>query len=80
MPSWIWGGLAGGLIALLISLSAPDTPRRDDSDAIDGPRSNMQPLTDHLTGCQYLTTRWGGITPRMSDEGRQICREDLTNK
>lgn len=55
-------------------------PMRDDSDAVNGSISGMRPLTDHLTGCQYLTTGWGGITPRMSDEGRQICREDLTNK
>lgn len=79
MP-WAIGLLVGSLTYLLLTWMTPPPPMRDDSDAANGPISHMQPLTDHLTGCQYLTTRWGGITPRMSDEGRQICREDLTNK
>jgi len=29
--------------------------------------------TDDLTGCQYLSDSHGGITPRMSAAGHQIC-------
>lgn len=48
---------------------------RDDSDASNGDRSNMTPRTDHLSGCQYLTYGFSGITPRMGADGKQICRE-----
>lgn len=47
---------------------------RDDSDPPDG-RSGLRPLTDNLTGCQYLKTPGGGITPRLDGRGRQVgCR------
>ena len=36
-------------------------------------RSGLALHTDHLTGCQYLTARGGGITPRLDVEGNQIC-------
>ena len=36
-------------------------------------RSNMVLRTDHGTGCQYLQTRHGGITPRLDPDGKQIC-------
>ena len=28
---------------------------------------------DDLTGCQYLRTYKGGITPRLNKDGKQIC-------
>jgi len=30
---------------------------------------------DPITGCEYITYRKGGITPRMGADGKQICRE-----
>ncbi len=51
----------------------------DDSDPIKG-ASGIRPVTDHLTGCQYLTRGFGGLTPRMNAEGKQVCRDDLKNK
>lgn len=37
--------------------------------------SGMRPLTDSLTGCQYLYVPEIGITPRLDVTGRQIgCR------
>lgn len=45
---------------------------RDDSDPPDG-NSGMKPRTDHRTGCQYLTTSYGGITPRLDHNGKHIC-------
>lgn len=37
-------------------------------------RSGMALRTDHGTGCQYLQTWSGGITPRLDGTGRQICK------
>ncbi len=29
--------------------------------------------TDAGTGCQYVLTPWGGITPRTGRDGHQLC-------
>lgn len=34
---------------------------------------NMFVYVDDLTGCQYLRTYKGGITPRLNKDGKQIC-------
>jgi hypothetical protein len=50
---------------------------RDDTDTgtWGGGRSGMEPMTDALTGCQYLRVPGGGITPRLDGHGRQLgCR------
>lgn len=44
---------------------------RDDTDG--ARRSGLSPRTDARTGCQYLETAGGGITPRLDRDGRQIC-------
>lgn len=36
-------------------------------------RSGVNLITDYGTGCQYLETNSGGLTPRMNAEGRHIC-------
>lgn len=35
-------------------------------------RSGVKPRTDALTGCQYLETDGGGITPRLGTDGKQV--------
>lgn len=45
---------------------------KDDSDSEDS-RSGVTPRIDHLTGCQYLTTPRGSITPRLRKDGTQVC-------
>ena len=41
-----------------------------DKDSTDGiERSNMMLHVDALTGCNYLSTKGGGITPRISASG-----------
>lgn len=45
---------------------------RDDSDPPAG-RSDMKIMTDHLTGCQYLMGSRGGLTPRLDENGKQMC-------
>lgn len=37
---------------------------------------DMQILTDHRTGCQYLTTSGRTLTPRLDAAGRQMCGLD----
>ena len=74
------GGGFGGFIttaAVLISIVivaaiSMHRPPRDNSDPVGG-RSNMSVLTDALTGCQYLATQRGGITPRMDADNKQVC-------
>lgn len=43
-------------------------------DATDGKeRSGLGLRTDAGTGCQYLVSPWGGITPRLDKDGNHIC-------
>ena len=70
-----WGRTFAVLMALLwgtilYQALQPYQPR-DDSD---GPTENshMEVFTDHLTGCQYLYR--GSLTPRMDQNGHQICK------
>jgi hypothetical protein len=46
-------------------------------DETDSPqeRSNLGLRTDFGTGCQYLESSFGGLTPRLGADGRQICRQ-----
>ena len=46
---------------------------RDDTDG-KSVRSGMELRTDFGTGCQYLESKGGGITPRLKSDGRQVCR------
>lgn len=47
-------------------------PPYDDTDAPPA-RSGLKVLTDARTGCQYLTTARGGLTPRLGRDGRHLC-------
>jgi hypothetical protein len=43
-------------------------------DSTDGQeRSGMSLHVDNLTGCHYLGGKSGGITPRLNNNGEQIC-------
>ena len=46
---------------------------RDDSDG--RTRSGLEARTDCLTGLQYLTSREGGVTPRLDRDGKQIIKD-----
>jgi hypothetical protein len=72
--------IAKWVILVIVSAWIVDqTPiGRDDSDSGSwgGGRSGMRPMTDALTGCQYLTVPGGGITPRLDGYGRHVgCRK-----
>lgn len=43
-------------------------------DVTDGKeRSGLGLRTDAQTGCQYLVSPWGGITPRLDRDGKHLC-------
>lgn len=49
--------------------------RLDDSDTSMTERSGMVPHKDALTGCEYLSTPFAGMTPRLGNDGKQICHK-----
>lgn len=52
---------------------------RDTTDGEWPNRSGVRPRTDAFTGCQYLETSKGGITPRVDSRGRHLgCKALLT--
>lgn len=55
----------------------------DDSDKVGNgevTRSGLVIYTDHLTGCQYLSTAFKReLTPRMDENHNQICKPELKN-
>jgi len=72
------------VIAIVLVWAIGKTPvGRDDTDmrAWGGGRSGMEPMTDALTGCQYLRVPGGGITPRLDGQGRQIgCKPEAQRR
>lgn len=69
---WTCGGaLAFTAIAWAGGQFAP----RDSTDTATE-RSGMTLRTDALTGCQYLESRTGYLTPRLDSDKMIICNED----
>ncbi len=68
--------LLAGVVAIASGILSESPLARDDTDPGEwGKRSEIAARTDSLTGCQYLTTKAGGLTPRLDAEGRHIgCR------
>lgn len=46
---------------------------KDDTDPPEG-RSGLAPRVDYKTGCQYLESSSGGLTPRMQKDGTHLCQ------
>jgi hypothetical protein len=68
------GVLIAFVIIAAITVIAVSLPQRDDSDTADV-RSGMSIHRDALTGCEYFSRGFfGGLTPRMNREGKQVCR------
>lgn len=66
--------LIGGALLMAAAAFAALTRPYDDSDPPGG-RSGLTPKTDHLTGCQYLESPKGGLTPRLDAQGQHVCRQ-----
>ncbi len=62
---------------LLALLCAGCTQTRDDSDPPTGGVSGFNVYVDHGTGCQYIGRGFGGITPRIAEDGltHRGCRK-----
>lgn len=60
------------LIIAAINIMFGVLSSRDDTDA-PGERSGLRPYTDHGTGCQYLATSDGALTPRLGSDGSPMC-------
>lgn len=69
------GILLGAVLTIVIQAGIQAIAARplDDTDSPAGQRSNMELLTDHGTGCQYLLSEGGGLTPRLDASGKHIC-------
>lgn len=73
--NWWLEGLRWAAVAVLVlsALSALITPT-DDTDAGYWERSDLRLHLDSGTGCQWLSTRAGHLSPRLDASGKQICR------
>lgn len=63
-----WLMIVGGFVLLAAQCSS----QKDSTDPPGG-RSGLSIYVDHYTGCQYLSSSWGGLTPRLDTDGRHIC-------
>lgn len=69
---WLWIFIFFATAVFFVGL----TPYSKDDTDIPGwgmHKSGVIPVKDHKTGCQYLRTSGGGITPRMDTNGNHIC-------
>lgn len=65
-------------LILLALLCAGCQKSHGTSDSLGGQGESTDVIrarVDPFTGCEYITYRKGGITPRMGVDGKQICRE-----
>lgn len=61
-------------VSVVVLLLIMDYVRPYDNTDNGKERSGLTIRTDNLTGCQYLSTPSGGLTPRMDQSGTyQIC-------
>lgn len=75
----IWRGFAwlGAVVLLTWAINAVTGYFQIGFDSTDGEtRSGMQVLVDAKTNCQYLHTPSGGLTPRLTSDGKPICNKE----
>jgi hypothetical protein len=65
---WTLGFIVFGIIYITLDAIIP----HDDTD-YPHERSGLRLLIDAKTGCQYLSTFFGGPVPRVDANGRHIC-------
>lgn len=73
MSYLIGAGIAILGVIILAAVVQNRGPLDDTDNKLTGERSNMRILIDHGTGCQYLQTAGGGITPRLDAKGAHMC-------
>lgn len=81
MTGYWWFGFmftGGALSAIGIGVAAAAMASQflaptDETDGA-GASSQMALRVDHGTGCQYLESSRGSLTPRMGRDGKQVCK------
>jgi hypothetical protein len=70
-----WCGIGFGFVLVVGVVAQAAGYGWDDTDnRPTGVHSEMRLRTDHGTGCQYLESQEGALTPRVDRSGRQVCR------
>lgn len=67
----LWAAFILGLSFFAVTTIQNALTEYDDTD-FNGSRSGLEILTDCRTGLQYLSTREGGLTPRLDADSTQI--------
>ena len=65
------------VIGVVLAAAINATPiGRDDSDSQrwGSGRSGLKIYHDALSGCEYVGTPGGGLTPRLNSAGQPVCR------
>lgn len=70
----LYGLIGLGIVGVLNFLLGPTSLGRDDTDSA-RERSGLGLHTDYGTGCQYLSAKGGGLTPRMFAGQHMGCRQ-----
>lgn len=78
---FIAASIAICLVMVIVAIAQGIASLVNHRDSTDGEqRSGMILRTDHGTGCQYLESTNGGITPRLDEEGKHIgCSQTTLN-
>ena len=72
--NYLSGVAVGLLMGLFIAVIFSGRKPLDATDnLVTGARSQMRILVDHSTGCQYLRSSSGGLTPRLDAQGKPMC-------
>lgn len=69
----VFTGLMIACFAVWIGALIGQGPLDVTDNHITGARSGFRILIDHGTGCQYLRTTSGGVTPRLDGHGKPMC-------
>lgn len=69
----IYGCIMFAALILVIAYNYSGVGLDSTDDKQSGKRSNLELHTDYGTGCQYLSTKEGGIVPRLDQAGKPIC-------
>ena len=68
----LWIAIGAAVVVLVRGLITGHVPLQTSVDPNTGTAALLL-ATDRGTGCQYILTPWGGITPRSGPDGRQLC-------
>lgn len=68
--SFLWLMILIFVTAVILDSCTPYDPT---DNAVAGERSGMRYYVDHGTGCEYLSTLFGNLLPRLDANGEHVC-------